>query len=316
MISLLPALLLLPQSDKPRETVLPASGARIPFELAASRTVPVVEAKVNGKGPFKFLFDTGAAGTVLDEAFVGSLGLELGAEQEVGDPSAAKRIVAHEVAVDSIEVGGIAFKGIAAIAMDRKRFDPGLDLKGVLGLPLFAENLFTLDYAAKEIVVAKGAIEKDGKDVLSYDAEGPLPRIELTLDGKKILAHVDSGAPSGWTLPKTFLGSEVEGGTESRRPGPHREQRVRGLERSPRGNNAPRPDRDRRARRELQRPVPVRERRVPRAEGLRGSRSTRRTTGCGSRGRPEVSPGALSECTRRTWVSGGSRVRRRASLNA
>jgi hypothetical protein len=203
MIPLL--LLTLCQSGKPRETVLPEAGAHIPFQLAASRTVPVVQAKVNGKGPFSFLFDTGAGGTVLDEEFVKSLGLELGAEQPIGDPSGAKRIVAREVSIDSIEIGDVRLRGITAVAMDRKRFDAGEDLKGVLGLPLFAENLFTLDYPAKEIVVAKGALEKDGEGVLAYDAEGPLPRIELTLDGKKILAHIDSGAPSGWTFPKAFL---------------------------------------------------------------------------------------------------------------
>lgn len=199
--------LVLPQAGKPKETVLPPSGARIPFELAGTRTIPVVQAKVNGKGPFSFLFDTGAGGIVLDEGFVKSLGLELGAEQPIGDPSSAKPIVAHEVAVDSIEVGEASYRGITAVAMDRKRFDPGQDLKGVLGLPLFGEHLFTLDYPAKELVLEKGEIgaSKDGAFVLAYDNEGPLPRIELRLDDKTILAHVDSGSPSGWGFPKSFL---------------------------------------------------------------------------------------------------------------
>lgn len=212
---LLLALLAVPRTEKPRETVLPATGVHIPFELAASRTVPVVQAKVNGKGPFSFIFDTGAAGIVLDVEFVKSLGLELGAEQEIGDPSAAKRIVAHEVAVDSIEIGEARYRGITAVAMDRKRFDPGLDLKGVLGLPLFGDHLFTLDYPAKEIVLAKGELaeSKDGT-VIPYDAEGPLPRVEIALGEKKILAHIDSGAPSGWNFPKAFL----EGATWKEEP--------------------------------------------------------------------------------------------------
>jgi hypothetical protein len=197
--------LVVSQSAKPKETVLPAAGARIPFELARTRTIPVVKAKVNGQGPFAFLLDTGAAGTVLDEEFVKSIGLELGAEQPIGDPSAAKGIVAHEVAVDAIEAGDVVFKGIVAVAMDRKRFDAGEDLKGILGLPLFAENLFTLDYPRKEIAVAKGELAADGTEVLPYDADGPLPRVEIALGGKKILAHIDSGSPSGFGFPKSFL---------------------------------------------------------------------------------------------------------------
>src|SRR5580765_5014571 len=111
------------QASKPRETVLPALGAHVHFELAGSRTIPVVKATVNGKGPFSFILDTGAAGTVLDEEFAKSLGIELGAEQPIGDPSAAKGIAAHEVKIDSIEVGDARFRGVSGVAMDRKRFD-------------------------------------------------------------------------------------------------------------------------------------------------------------------------------------------------
>lgn len=193
------------QSPKPKETVLPAAGAHVAFELAGTRPIPVVQAKVNGKGPFSFILDTGAAGTVLDEEFAKSLGIALGAEQPIGDPSAAKGIAAHEVEIESIEVGDAKFRGISGVAMDRKRFDPGQELKGILGLPVFAENLFTLDYPKKEIVLAKGELGADGTGVLPYDAEGQLPRVEIAVDGKKILAHVDSGSPGGWGFPKSFL---------------------------------------------------------------------------------------------------------------
>jgi hypothetical protein len=193
------------QSQKPKETVLPAAGAHLAFELAGSRPIPVVQAKINGKGPFSFILDTGAAGTVLDEDFAKTLGIALGAEQPIGDPSGAPGIVAHEVEIESIEVGDAKFRGISGVAMDRKRFDPGQELKGIIGLPVFAENLLTLDYPKKEIVLAKGELAADGAEVLPYDAEGQLPRVEITLDGKKILAHVDSGSPGGWGFPKSFL---------------------------------------------------------------------------------------------------------------
>jgi hypothetical protein len=199
-----------PQSPKPRETILPASGVHVPFQLANSRAVPVVRAKIDGKGPFSFIYDTGASGIVLDEAFVRSLGLELGAEQPIGDPSKAAPIIAHEVSLASIELGDATFRGVTAVAIDRSRFDKGEDLKGVLGLPLFADCLFTLDYPGSEIVLAKGELGAPGKAegqgvILAYDADGPLPRIEIAVDDKKILAHVDSGAPSGWTFPKPFV---------------------------------------------------------------------------------------------------------------
>ena len=195
---------------KPRETSLPPAGAKIPFQLAKTRPVPVLQAKIDGKGPFSFLFDTGASGYVLDEAFVKSIGLELGREQPIGDPSNSSPIVAHEVSLASIELGGTTFRGVTAVAMDRSRFDAGEDLKGVLGLPLFEDVLFTLDYPAGQIVLAKGELPAPGEGadragVLAYDAKGQLPRIELALDGKKILAHLDSGSPGGWTFPKSFL---------------------------------------------------------------------------------------------------------------
>jgi hypothetical protein len=197
-------------APKPRETSLPPAGAKIPFQLGKSRPVPILQAKIDGKGPFFFIFDTGASGYVLDEAFVKSLGLELGREQPIGDPSNSTPIVAHEVSLASIELEGATFKGVTAVATDRSCFDAGEDVKGVLGLQLFEDVLFTLDYPAGEIALAKGELPAPGEGadragVLAYDAEGPLPRIELALDGKKILAHLDSGAPGGWTFPKSFL---------------------------------------------------------------------------------------------------------------
>ena len=68
--------------------------AHVPFTLGGGRPVPLVEAMVNGRGPFKFFYDTGASVCVLDTGFVEELGLSSLGTTEVGDHTANARISA------------------------------------------------------------------------------------------------------------------------------------------------------------------------------------------------------------------------------
>src|SRR5437763_14339547 len=47
--------------------------ARIPFELTGRH--PYVALSINGRGPYHFIFDTGASATVINSARAGELGL-------------------------------------------------------------------------------------------------------------------------------------------------------------------------------------------------------------------------------------------------
>ena len=51
-------------SPAPVAVEVPAAGLTLPMQDAGGR--PVVDVRINGKGPYRFIFDTGASLTVID----------------------------------------------------------------------------------------------------------------------------------------------------------------------------------------------------------------------------------------------------------
>lgn len=196
-------------ADGPAELVAPESTTlatplvRVPFRLARSRPVPVVEATVEGRGPYRFFLDTGASACVFDTAFVRELGLEHRGTTEIGDPSDNARIPAERAWVEELVLGGLTLRGVEVVAFDRSSLGGGEDIKGVLGLPLFMRVLFTLDYAAGEVRLRQGELEPDQPHVVPFELE-ILPRLYVDVDGTILWTTIDSGSPAGITLPQGF----------------------------------------------------------------------------------------------------------------
>jgi predicted aspartyl protease len=196
-------------SSVPARVDLGLEAHRIPFQLAAGRPIPTLEVRVNGSEPQKLFLDTGASVTLLDLEFARSLGLALTPAEALGDPSGAPGVEAWSARLDRLEIGDVVWRDVPVVATDRRGFDVGQDVRGVLGLPLFADCLVTLDYPKLEIRVEHGSLaDSADPNVVEYDASGPLPEVPVTIGTRKIPAHIDSGSPSGFTLPKS-LASEL-----------------------------------------------------------------------------------------------------------
>lgn len=190
---------------RPDALELSEEGDSFGFRLARSRPIPVVQVWIEGEGPFRFFLDTGAALTVLDLTLARSLELELGPEVPVGDPSDAPRVSSREIALKDLRVGATLLRDVPAVAMDRRRFGGVEGVRGVLGLPLFSTCLFTLDYPNKRVRLEHARLpEADGREVLAYGLSAGLPLLELEVLGRRIDLRIDSGAPSGITLPRAF----------------------------------------------------------------------------------------------------------------
>ena len=189
----------------PEKAELAAAEVVAPFELVKGR--PVVQVGIGGKGPFPFVLDTGAGGTVIEAELARELALPVFGETRIGDPIQPHGIAAKRVRMERISIGGAAFSGVPATAMEKAGFSEHLGARGVLGMPVFRNLLLTIDNGRGEIRIARGELpEPDGKEVLSYrQVFGGTFQIPIRVGPLELGADLDSGSPAGLSLPNDYM---------------------------------------------------------------------------------------------------------------
>src|SRR5438270_8427850 len=94
------------QHSLPPPQRLHLDAARISLPLTFFGGRPVVEVKINGKGPYRFIFDTGAAGNVISNELALELGLPVLAHAKMGRPGSEKPLSATVTRLDKLQLGG------------------------------------------------------------------------------------------------------------------------------------------------------------------------------------------------------------------
>jgi hypothetical protein len=137
-----------PWASSARGDAPAAKPVTVPFELLKTGHMTVM-VKVNGKGPYKLIFDTGAPITLLTNKVAKEAGLLKGVRQ----PAFSLFGAVGDVKVKSLEVGGQKAEDVAAMVMDHptveaisKAFGP---IEGIVGFPFFARFKMTLDYQSR-----------------------------------------------------------------------------------------------------------------------------------------------------------------------
>jgi membrane-associated protease RseP (regulator of RpoE activity) len=140
-----------PKSDAPAKATV------VPFELLPSGHMAVM-AKVNGEGPYRLIFDTGAPITLLDNKVAKAAGLL----KDTPEPLFSIFGSRGEVKVKELQVGGQKVPDMTAIVMDHptveaisKAFEKKLGgpIDGIVGFPFFSRFKMTLDYQAKTMTL-------------------------------------------------------------------------------------------------------------------------------------------------------------------
>src|SRR5205823_260923 len=114
-----------------------------------------VQVKVNGKGPYRLIFDTGAPMILLSRK-VGKECDLLGGKGKKA-PAAALFAMPGQAIVDSLDVGGVPAKDVAAIVMDHPTVVAISEvfgtIDGLVGFPFFARYKTAIDYQAKTLTL-------------------------------------------------------------------------------------------------------------------------------------------------------------------
>lgn len=189
----------------------PASGVVADVPMLMRGPMPAVEVLVNGKGPFLFAIDTGAAGRArFDASLAETLKLQKVGEARASDPSGRNVRTLDVLRADAIEFGGLRFERVDAPSRDYNLSPRLPKIDGILGLGLFAGYLLTLDYPARRVRVSRGELPAaDGREIIGYENPRGVPVVELWVGGRKVSAHLDTGnTVGGFVLPE-WLAKEL-----------------------------------------------------------------------------------------------------------
>jgi predicted aspartyl protease len=129
-----------------------STAGEVAFELAgpggAALTVPV---HLNGRGPYRFILDTGATLTCVDRALADTLQLEEKPMRGVGAGVASSGQV-RVLGIDSLRVGAARAYDLTACEVDLAHAEKvGVRVDGLVGLNFLKEFRVTLDFDRKVV---------------------------------------------------------------------------------------------------------------------------------------------------------------------
>jgi predicted aspartyl protease len=155
---------------------------------------------VNGRGPYRFLIDTGTGTQALiSPELVHELGIPTVGHARLTDPTGQGEQRSDVVWVESLKIAGVEFEEVQAV--EHRLFREEQNCQGVLGFPLFEDYLLTLDYPGRKMVLTSGTLpEHVAGFTMPFRIQNGVPVAQVQLGGLSVDAQIDSGG-SGLSLP-------------------------------------------------------------------------------------------------------------------
>lgn len=160
-------------------------------EDAQSRmTVPI---SIGGKGPYRFLVDTGAERTVISAELARQLGLERGARRRVHSMSGVGEV--DTVIIPHLKVSKKTVSGIEAPAFRQAN----IGASGMLGIDSLQSERVLFDFQKQKMIVSPSRRAERIKDpdtivVTARSRLGRLVLVDARMDGEKMMVVLDTGS--------------------------------------------------------------------------------------------------------------------------
>lgn len=143
-------------SDAPRPRSDGGAARRVPVVVHVAprgATVVLVPVYINGRGPFRFVLDTGASRSIIDQGLARRLGFVIRPSREQLTGVNASRS-AGRIIVSHWRIGGVALPREPVLTLSLASDKRGQGLGGLIG----SDNLrrfgrFTLDYAGQLLIL-------------------------------------------------------------------------------------------------------------------------------------------------------------------
>ncbi len=203
----LPAAAFAMPAPPPPDFAMPAgaTSVTVPFSLLNNHIY--VDVKVDGKGPFRMLCDTGGL-AILSPKLVATLGVKpVGALQGGGVGEASEDI--SLVKLDSLDVGGVVLHNPLFAVYPLSGFDrvEGVEQNGIIGYEVFRRFVVKVDYEHSTLTLtlpAAFAYHGDGV-VVPFKFNEHIPQVEGSIDGIAGTFDIDTGSRSTLDLMGPFV---------------------------------------------------------------------------------------------------------------
>ncbi|MEI9930550.1 MAG: aspartyl protease family protein [Rhizomicrobium sp.] len=185
-----------------------AAGAKettFPFQLVNNHIY--ADVKVNGKGPYVFIFDTGGV-NVVSPTLAKQLGLKVEGDLEArGSGSGSMQAGITKVARLDLGDASVSDQIFMSAPLDSMSNVEGMDMPGMVGFEVFRRFVTRIDYGAKTITLI---------DPKNFDPTNAGTPVAISFDGNVIEADgsynglpgrfiIDTGARSSLTLNSPFV---------------------------------------------------------------------------------------------------------------
>jgi len=191
----------------------PVKPMRVPFDVLKTQHI-VINVKVNGKGPYRLIFDTGAPVTLINNKVAKEADVF---GKDFKRPAFALFGALGQVKIKTLTVGDVTAENIPAMVMDHPTVDAISNafgpIEGIVGFSFFARYKMTLDYQAKEMTFVPTKFEPpDMLDSItkSIMAGRNNPKKKILAPGGLIGIKVKKEADdmdAGVTIQDVFAGS-------------------------------------------------------------------------------------------------------------
>lgn len=182
-----------------------SSNASVPVDLIDNHVY--LNATLNGKGPYRFVFDTGGS-NIIDPAVakeINATGSGLAHDSGTGAGTESSSFAT----VDSLKIGNAVLRHqVFLVEPIRKGFGmaSGERVDGLIGFEVLARYITTFDYGHKTLTLAMpGVAPESGADVLRFVFAGTVPQIGCAVDGIPSECTVDTGDGGSANLFVPFI---------------------------------------------------------------------------------------------------------------
>lgn len=169
----------------------------IPLDFSTLR--PVLELYIGSNGPYRFIFDTGSSGNVIDTELAKELKLDVVGEDILYTPGSDIKRTSTRVEVPLINFPNTSIS--EDVVMNTVDIRKMVSVDGIISTSFFAEYLVTISYPQSKLILSAGELDSTNKDVIPYQPKQKIINLKISIGGYQTEAHLDSGNPGRFGIP-------------------------------------------------------------------------------------------------------------------